>query len=103
MWRARSGDRHDQILLLCSVWRPARSISTCVWSGQGQALCLPWATTGGCPYRLLSLYIQSIDKRGDLRSNAVLGLQTGTIGEILIAPVSSVRSLPVGPRARFDL
>ena len=142
------------------------------------------AVQGGCPYRLLSLCIQSIDRREHLRSNAVLGedagtinitsvleLETGTIdfnlrevrvgaglcacpgpprgvaptgysfyvfnqlikeetsgqmacsartparsnstdvlggdagtiGEILIAPVSSVRSLPVGPRARFDL
>ena len=34
---------------------------------------------GGCPYRLLSLCIQSIYKRGDLRSIAVLSEEAGTI------------------------
>ena len=34
---------------------------------------------GGCPYRMFFLCIQSIDRRGGLRSKPLLGLQTGTI------------------------
>ena len=90
MWRARSGDRHDRFQLACGQGRGR----PCACLGQPREV----APTG-CSFCVFNQLIEE----ETCRSTAVLGLQTGTIRDILIAPVSSVRSLPVGPRARFDL
>ena len=46
--------------------------------GAGLCAC-PGPPRGVAPYRIFFLCIQSIDKRGDLRSNGVLGEDAGTI------------------------
>jgi|GEM_PF-4666019 len=56
MWRARCGHRHDQIVVLLCI----------------SILCLPLP-------KKTCIRVRSVEKRGALRSNGVLGLETGTI------------------------